>query len=67
MELVPARVVQDGCPECRNALLAEAKSLGGLPLAGEVVIIPEHWLSMLCPHGRSGLRFERTVANSGAS
>jgi len=66
MELVPARIVQDGCPECRDVLLLEAKSLGGLPLGGEVVVIPEHWLNMLCPHGRPGLRFERAVANGGA-
>lgn len=57
MELVHATIVQDECPECRNALLEEAKSLGGLALAGDVVIIPKHWLSTVCPHGRSGLRF----------
>ena len=57
MELVRARIVEDNCPECRNALLAEANSLGGLPLGGEVVLIPEHWLNTLCPHGRSGLKF----------
>jgi hypothetical protein len=58
MELVRANVVHDDCPECRNALLEEAKSLGGLPLGGEVVIIPKHWLDSVCPHGRSGLKFD---------
>jgi hypothetical protein len=58
MDLVRARVVQDSCPDCRNDLLAEAKSLGGLPLEGEVVMIPEHWLNAVCSHGRPGLRFE---------
>jgi hypothetical protein len=65
MELVRAKVVQDGCPECRNVLLAEAKSLGGLPLEGDIVIVPKHWLDATCPHGRSGLRFE-TVTDIGA-
>jgi hypothetical protein len=64
MELVRARVVEDGCPECLNALLAEASSLGGLPLGGEVVIIPKHWLNPQCPHGRSGLRFELAAADT---
>lgn len=58
MELVHARVVQNSCPECLNALLEEAKSLGGLPLTGDVVVIPKHWLNTMCPHGRSGLRFD---------
>ena len=66
MELVNARVVQDSCPECRNALLEEAKSLGGLPLVGNVVIIPKHWLNTICPHGRSGLRFELAIADTDA-
>lgn len=65
MELVHARVVQNGCPQCLNALLEEAKSLGGLPLTGDVVIIPKHWLNTMCPHGRSGLKFDLLVeANS---
>jgi len=63
MELVRARFVQDTCPECRSALLAEAKSLGGLPLGGEVVLIPEPWLNAICPHGRPGLKFERAVSD----
>lgn len=66
MELVRAKVVQDSCPECRDALLAEAKSLGGLPLGGDVVIIPKYWLNTMCPHGRSGLRFDLAVADTGA-
>lgn len=65
MELVHARVVQDACPECRNALLSEAKSLG-LPVQGEVVIIPRHWLNTNCPHGRSGIRFELAVSDTRA-
>jgi hypothetical protein len=67
MEVVRAKVAQDDCPECRNALLEEAKSLGGLPLGGEVVIIPKHWLDTVCPHGRSGLRFEVAAADTGPS
>jgi hypothetical protein len=66
MELVRARVVQDSCPECRDALLAEARSLGGLPLGGNVVIIPKHWLNTICPHGRSGLKFDLAAADTDA-
>jgi hypothetical protein len=58
MELVRAKIVEDKCHECRNDLLAESKSLGGLPLAGEFVMIPKRWLNAACPHGRSGLRFD---------
>jgi hypothetical protein len=64
MELVRAKVVQDDCPECRNALLEEAKSLGGLPLGGEVVVIPKHWLDSVCPHGRLGLKFDPAVVTT---
>jgi hypothetical protein len=60
-ELVRAKVVQADCPECRDALLEESKSLGGLPLGGEIVMIPKHWLNAACPHGRSGLKFELAV------
>jgi hypothetical protein len=58
VKFVHARLVQNGCPQCRDALLLEAQSLGGLPLSGEVVIIPDHWLDSVCPHGLPGLRFE---------
>jgi hypothetical protein len=66
MELVHATVVQDSCPECRNALLAEAQSLGGLPLEGKVVMIPRHWLNTICPHGHPGLKFDLVVSDTGA-
>lgn len=66
MKNVRARVVQDNCPECRNVLLEESKVLGGLPLGGEVVLIPEHWLNNKCPHGRPGLKFELELADIGA-
>ena len=59
MQLVHARVVQKDCPECLHEFLVEAQSLGGLPLAGEVVMIPEHRLNSVCPHCRAGLKFER--------
>lgn len=65
MELVHARVIQDDCPECRNALLVEAKALG-LPLRGEVVIIPRRWLDTKCPHGRPGLRFDPVIPDADA-
>jgi hypothetical protein len=55
------------CAECRNALLAEALSLGGLPLGGEVVMIPRHWLNTVCPHGRLGLKFELEEGDQGVS
>lgn len=57
VELVRARVVEANCPDCRNDLLLEAQSCGGLPLAGEFILIPRHWLDRVCPHGRSGLTF----------
>lgn len=66
MELVRAKVTQDDCLKCRNALLREANSLGGLPLGGEVVLIPKHWLNAACPHGRRGLRFDLDSADTGA-
>jgi hypothetical protein len=64
MDLVHARIVQDECSECRDALLEEAKSLK-LPLAGTVVIIPSYWLNAVCPHGRPGLRFELATLGDG--
>jgi len=67
MELVHARVVQDRCPECRNARLEEAKSDAKINLRGPVVIIPSHWLNAMCPHGHSGLNFEfLAVGDTGA-
>ena len=57
-ELVRAKILQDDCPECRNSLLRESESLGGLPLAGAIVLIPKHWLNESCPHGRSGIKFQ---------
>jgi hypothetical protein len=62
MDLVHATVVQNDCAECLNVLLAEARSLGGLPLGGEIVLIPKHWLDTSCPHGRSGLKFDYLAA-----
>lgn len=67
VKVVRARVIQDDCEECRNELLEEARSLGGLPLSGEVVLIPEHWLDAACVHGRLGLRFELDEAAGSAS
>lgn len=65
VELVRAMAVEDSCPECRDDLLAEAQSLGGLPLAGDVVMVPKHWLNRECPHDRPGLRFkELAVADA---
>jgi hypothetical protein len=58
VKFVSARLVRDGCPQCRDALLLEAQSLGGLPLSGEIAIIPDHWLNYGCPHGLPGLGFE---------
>ena len=66
VELIRVRFIEGNCPECLNALLAEAKSLGGLPLEGKVVMIPAHWLNTSCPHGCSGLKFEVEVADSDA-
>jgi hypothetical protein len=57
IETVRAKVVQNDCEDCRNDLLEESKRLDGLPLAGEVVLIPTHWLNRACPHGRLGLKF----------
>jgi hypothetical protein len=64
MELINARFVENDCSECLKTLLAESKSLGGLPLAGEIVIIPKNWLSRICPHGCAGLKFEPQVFDS---
>jgi len=58
MKLLRARVIQNDCGECLKALLAEAQSLGGLPLSGEIVVVPDHWLEASCPHGSSGLKFQ---------
>ncbi len=64
METVNARLLQNDCPECLNALVKEARSVG-LPIQGEVGIIPKHWLNADCPHGRSGLKFESVEADAG--
>lgn len=58
MDLVRASVAQNDCAECLTALLDEARSLRGLPLGGEIVLIPRHWLDTPCPHGRPGLKFD---------
>ena len=63
-DLIHAKLVQDGCPECLNNLLEESKSSGGYALGGEVVIIPEHWLDNVCAHGNSGLKFERAAVDT---
>ena len=55
-ELVRARLVQDGCPDCLKALLEESR--GRYPLEGKVVLIPRYWLDKECPHGHPGLKFE---------
>lgn len=65
-ELVRARVVRDDCPQCRDALLEEAKSLGGLPLGGDIILIPKHWLEKVCPHGQSELGFQLIETGSSA-
>jgi hypothetical protein len=57
-ELILAKIVQDGCQKCLCDLLKESET-GGYALLGEVVTIPERWLDKACPHGNSGLRFER--------
>jgi hypothetical protein len=59
MDEVRAKLVYSCCPECLNALLEECNSRGGLPLSGEVVLIPEHWLNHVCGHGHLGIKFER--------
>ena len=64
MDFVHARCVENECAECLRALLEEANLLGGLPLTGDVVVIPQHWLAKPCPHGSVGLKFEPvTVQN----
>jgi hypothetical protein len=60
MDLVHAKLVCDTCTECRNALLEVRKMLNH-PFVGEVVIIPEHWLNPVCPHGHLGIKFERVI------
>jgi hypothetical protein len=59
MDEVRAKLVYSCCPECLNALLEECNCRGGLPLSGEVVLIPEHWLNHVCGHGRLGIKFEQ--------
>jgi hypothetical protein len=56
-DLIPAKIVQVGCQECLGDLVKEAKS-AGYNLEGKVVLIPERWLEMPCPHGNVGLKFE---------
>jgi hypothetical protein len=67
MELVRVRVVQNDCGECLKALLAEARSLGGLPLGGEIVMVPDHWLKAECPHDSRGLKFQLVELDGGES
>ena|ERR1051325_6971642 len=56
-EMVRARFLENDCEDCLNGLLEESKSLGGLPLAGEVVFIPKNWLTRACAHDGLGLKF----------
>lgn len=58
MKLVRARFIQNDCGECLKALIAESRSLGGLPLGGKIVIVPDHWINAACPHGSSGLKLK---------
>jgi hypothetical protein len=60
MDLVHAKLVYNRCTECFHTLMEERKILN-LPLAGEVVIIQEHWLNPVCPHGHLGIKFERVI------
>jgi hypothetical protein len=62
-DLVHARSVQVGCQECLYDLVEESKS-AGYNLEGSVVLIPERWLAKVCPHGNSGLRFERVAVEA---
>ena len=66
MTLVCAKFVGNDCEDYLNKLLEESKSFGGLPLGGDFVGIPEHWLDAACTHGRSGLRFHLDAIDSGA-
>jgi hypothetical protein len=65
MALVRARCVECDCRGCIDAFLEEARSLGGLPLGGEIVEVPESWLGNKCPHGNSGLRFSVVTDDTG--
>jgi hypothetical protein len=62
-DLIPAKIVQVGCQECLCDLLEESKC-ARYSLEGEVVMIPELWLAKVCPHGNSGLRFERVAVGA---
>lgn len=62
-DLIPAKIVQVGCQECLGDLVKEAKS-ARYNLEGKVVLIPERWLEMPCPHGNVGLKFERVPVAS---
>ena len=66
MELVRARVVQNDCPECVYALLAELKDCypEGLPLGGEIVNVPENCLYRKCQDGRLGIKFRLEVTDA---
>lgn len=65
MDQVRAKLVHDTCPECFHALLEESRSLDWISLAGEVVLIPEHWLNPVCTHGTPGIKFERLPDETG--
>lgn len=66
-ELVRAKLIRNDCPTCFKSLLEEAKSLGGLPLGGKIVLVPAHWIDRICPHGQAGVKFESASIDAEAS
>jgi hypothetical protein len=66
MTFVRAKFIGNDCEDCLKMLLEESKSFGGLPLGGNIVEIPEHWLNAKCTHGCSGLKFHLDSIESGS-
>ena len=58
MRIFRVRVKSFSCVECRNALIADCRSLG-LPLpVNEYSQVPESWLTHKCIHQENGLVIE---------
>jgi hypothetical protein len=66
MSVLYVRIEPDwDCHECRDALLQDCIERR-LPLpSSEFALVPEHWISRTCPHGKQGFTMVALRSDSG--
>jgi hypothetical protein len=45
-----ARVISDGCTECRDQLLEDCRDSALPPPTSNLIVVPESWADHRCPH-----------------